>query len=56
MKFNFRRAVILMSFVNAVAAFIMACACLAFGYWGRFVAATAIICVEAFVIGGLIDD
>ena len=56
MKFNFRRAVIFMSFMNAVAAFVMAVTCLAFGYWGRFVAATAIICLEAFVIGGLIDD
>ena len=56
MKFKLRRAVIWISAVGAAFAFIMACACAAHQYWGRFAVAVVTLCLDAFAIGGLIDD
>lgn len=56
MKFKLRSAVIWISAVVAAFAFMMACASAAYGYWGRFALAVVILCMNAFTIGGLIDD
>lgn len=56
MKFKLRSAVIWISAVVAAFAFLMACACAAYGYWGRFAMAVVMLCMNAFTIGGLIDD
>lgn len=56
MKFSFKHALIAALIVGMVLDVFMLAACAAYGAWGKFCIAAAFEFVQAFALGGLLDD
>ena len=56
MKFNFKYALIAALIVGMVLNVFMLIACATFGAWGKFCIWTIFMGIQAFVLGGLLDD
>ena len=56
MKFNFKYALIAATIVGMVLGGFMLVACAIYGAWGKFCIAAAFEFVQAFALGGLLDD
>lgn len=56
MNFNFRMALVFALAVSATFAFIGVCAFAADAKWDLMAACVIVLCISAFVAGGLIDD
>ena len=56
MKFNFKYALIAALIVGMVLDVFMLAACAAYGAWGKFCIWTMFMGMQAFLLGGLLDD